>query len=42
VGLQLGAGVFGENVDLEREHVDQPAQRPDPGVVRRVQLQLVE
>jgi hypothetical protein len=42
MGVQLDAGVFGENVDLDGERVDEPPQRPDPGVERSVQLQLVQ
>ncbi len=35
VAGQLAAGALGQNVDLERERVDQPAQREHPGVERR-------
>jgi hypothetical protein len=36
VGFQLGAIAFGENVDLECEHVDETSKRGDARVVRRV------
>jgi hypothetical protein len=42
VAAQLGGYPPTDDVDLEAERLDQPAQRADPGRVGRVQPQLVQ